>query len=194
MTLLALFSGVGPKLKIAELDIEVCISEEHSQPVAVTQNPVEEGVDVTDHVQVLPETLTIRGLVSNTPVRFFSGVRSLLDLNNFDASGSFEGESRAFQAWSFLTDLRNEKKLLEIQTGFQFFESMMLTNLQRTRDKDSGNALTFTATFQEVVVVSSSFVALPKGFGAKTELGKTQKTAKSSSDNASILSNITGKR
>lgn len=192
MALLALLQGIGPKLRIAEFDVEVCLSEEHSQPLQVTTNPVEEGVDISDHVQILPETLIIKGMVSNTPVRFLSGLRSLIDLANFDGEGNFEGENRAFQAYSLLSDIRNEREVVEIQTGFQFFENMMLTNLQRTRDKDSGNALFFTATFQEVVIVQTLEINLPKGFGDKKELGKQEKSAQPTGNNGSILSNITG--
>lgn len=192
MALLALITGQGPKLRIAEFDVEVCLSEEATREAQVTQNPVEDGVDISDHVQVMPDTLVIRGMVSNTPVRFLSGARSLLDLSNFNGDGNFEGETRAFQSWSLLTDIHTEREPVEIQTGFEFYENMILTTLQRSRDKDTGNALFFTATFKEIVTVSSEFITLPKGFGAKKEIGKTEKKSQSGAGNGSILSNVTG--
>lgn len=55
-------------LQIASIWIDVSIREEHSRGAEVTQHPVEEGADVTDHVRLQAPTLQIEGVVTNTPI------------------------------------------------------------------------------------------------------------------------------
>ena len=43
--------------------------EQHDAAVHITDHPVEKGVDITDHVRVEPEHLTIDALLTNHPIR-----------------------------------------------------------------------------------------------------------------------------
>lgn len=194
MALLGLVFGTGPKLKIAELDVEVAISETHESAVQVTQNPVENGVDITDHVQVLPRKLQIEGAISDTPISFLSGVRSVLSgAFNLLTTGDF-GKSSTATAYDTLRNILNTKEIVEIATGFDLYENMIMTSLRVPRDANSGSVMRFIATFQEVVTVSSSLIAIPAGFGGlKNNLGKVQsKAATPSQSNGSVLSRATG--
>jgi hypothetical protein len=55
-------------VEIASIWIDVSIREEHNCAAEVTRHPVEDGVDITDHVQLAPDRLQIEGLVSNQPL------------------------------------------------------------------------------------------------------------------------------
>lgn len=53
--------------KTASLALDATVSENYNVPARVTQHPVENAVDITDHVILAPRTLSIRGVISETP-------------------------------------------------------------------------------------------------------------------------------
>jgi hypothetical protein len=44
------------------------VDEQHGLSAQVTDHPVESGKNTSDHVRALPATITIQGVISNTPV------------------------------------------------------------------------------------------------------------------------------
>jgi hypothetical protein len=55
-------------VEIASIWIDVSLREQHNLAAEVTRHPVEDGVDITDHVREQPEQLQIEGLVTNQPI------------------------------------------------------------------------------------------------------------------------------
>lgn len=55
-------------VEIAAIWIDVALRETHAMSAECTRHPVEEGADITDHVQLSPDTIAIEGLVSNQPI------------------------------------------------------------------------------------------------------------------------------
>ena len=53
--------------KTASISLDATVSESFAVPSRVTQHPVENAVDITDHVILAPRTLTITGKISETP-------------------------------------------------------------------------------------------------------------------------------
>lgn len=50
------------------MTIDATVSEQHQLDSEVTDHPVEKGVNLSDHVRALPDTLTLNGVISNTPI------------------------------------------------------------------------------------------------------------------------------
>jgi hypothetical protein len=55
-------------LEIASIWIDVSIREEHNSSAEITRHPVEDGVEITDHVRLGPDRLQIEGIVTNQPL------------------------------------------------------------------------------------------------------------------------------
>lgn len=53
---------------IGTVVVDASVNEVHSLPATVTEHPVEQGADVTDHVRLQPLSLTIQGLITNNPI------------------------------------------------------------------------------------------------------------------------------
>lgn len=66
MAEVALLYGAGSRAGLIELD--AIVSEGHELPSEATEHPVEEGVDITDHVRRKLVTLEIQGVVTSTPI------------------------------------------------------------------------------------------------------------------------------
>jgi len=186
MGLLSLIYGTKKQLQIAQIEVDVAISESHETECDVTENPVEAGANITDHVQVKPARLVVEGLVSDTPIKFLSGIRDLFD------------DNRSRKTYNELLELQKAREPIDVITGLKQYKSMILKTLVIPRNVDTGRALRFNATFQEVIIVESSIVAITasnKQFQKKTEIGKTSPTSPAQnilSGAGSLLSKLTG--
>ena len=136
----------GQVSEIIELD--VTLDATLSGVMTVTSFPVEDGVDISDHAQKQPDTVSFRALVSSTPLRFFS-------------FSPIIGDARPRAAFEILTELQETPELVRIVTDLKTYDSMGLISLSAPRRSDTKHALMFTATFREVRIVSSQVVTLP---------------------------------
>jgi len=57
--------------KIGQLFLDATIREEHSYRNRITQWPVETGANMTDHIRLEPDRITLEGFVTNSPVGIF---------------------------------------------------------------------------------------------------------------------------
>jgi hypothetical protein len=131
-------------------EIDVAVREDHSFESEVTEHPVEVGADVTDHVRARPITVTLEGIVSDTPIGDMAQRRQEFTL--------VDGEAFAIpseEALAFLLAIRDAREPVPIQTSLRSYESMMLQSLQIPRSADNGEALRFTATFVQVILVTN---------------------------------------
>ncbi len=185
MALLSLLFGKKNKLKIAHIEVDVCVSESHETDCDITENPVESGSYITDHVQVKPARLTIEGLVSDTPI-------SLLGI------ALIGNDNRARKVYDQLLEIQYAAEPIDIITGLTQYENMILKSLTVPRNAETGKSLRFNAVFQEVIIIESSDIATAttsSQFAPKTDVGKvTPKTPGATllRKAGSLLSRITG--
>lgn len=81
---------MAANLTIGTIWIDVALSEKHSLTADVTEHPVEEGVNITDHVRPQPRTVQLEGLVTNHPTELplshAGGVRASDDAGFIDVT------------------------------------------------------------------------------------------------------------
>lgn len=130
------------KAVIGALALDASLEETHELSARVTSNPVESGASVTDHVSIEPKRLTIQGFITDSPVQLFSGIPELLD----QSSGSL----RTSTALNQLQLLFTERQPFSVVTGLQSYENMILQRLTIPRNRETGQALRFTAELIEV--------------------------------------------
>lgn len=123
--------------------------EEHSFLDRVTEHPIEDGADITDHVVEGLQQLVMEGHVSDAPLQLVQGVASAIE----------GGSSRSTRAWSVLKQFRG--KIITAITGLDRIESALVTALSASRTGTSGNALHFTMRVKEANIVNSVIVAFP---------------------------------
>lgn len=135
---------------VAGYELDVAVNEDHSFESEVTEHPVEIGADIADHVRARPITVTLEGIVSDTPIGALAERRQQFTLVNGEAFALPSEEALAF-----LLALRDAREPVTIQTSLRSYESMMLQSLQVPRSASNGEALRFTATFVQVVIVTN---------------------------------------
>ena len=136
----------GQISQVIELDITIDANLSHS--MTVTDFPVEDGASISDHAQKQPDVVSIRSMVSATPLRIFS-------------FNPIIGDARPRAAFEIMEALQENVELVRVTTDLKTYDNMALTNFNAPRRQDTKNALLFTATFKHMNVVSSEIVTLP---------------------------------
>lgn len=131
---------------IGTIELDVIITEGASASATITKNPVENGADINDHIIIEPMTFNIRGLVSDVS-------SSVLDIGQSIASASAESASKSEQAWNDLLDLQATREPFTLIQNLKTYDNVVIQSLSYNQDKDTGNALDFTATLVEINLV-----------------------------------------
>lgn len=141
------------KTKLGLIELDATLSASHQVQVEVTENPVERGAAVSDHMRRKPYVFTCEGLVTNTPVS--AEKRTALSRLSEGVAGPAENARNQLRA------LAGSGELITLITGLGItYSNMALTDLQMPEDRGITDAIRFTATFREVVIVQSQTVQL----------------------------------
>jgi hypothetical protein len=188
------------------MDVDATVELNPNYNAVLTQNPVENGANVNDHVKLDPIKLSVKGVVSQTPVGF---AREIPDVNKttpssrqFPTLGNialFFGD-RAQQAHDYLEFLWKSRNPFNFVSRLRLYENMIITNLQFPRNSNTGDALEFVCQMQQVTLIESQTVALTgidsinDQSSASVEDGKKQTKALNSKNDekASILFSLFG--
>lgn len=153
---------------IGTINIDASIQEDHTTEVTKTEHPVEKGANITDHVEIRPDTLSVEGVVSDAPLR--------------EDVISTSGASRSVDAFTRLQNIQKEKLLVTVVTGLKTYTNMILRTLSPVRNAKTGKALRFNARFEEVRIVESDVAFIPVAQEASQDLAqKKQPTGRQQS-------------
>jgi len=164
------YSVIGSEQALFTLDVS--IRENHQRRSQVTRHPVEDGSEVSDHIHLQPKSVTIEGIQTDTP----SGLGALLIVPGM--LDRFASTPRSVEAWQYLDKLQSEKTILDVLTGLCVYRNMVITNLNAPRSAQTGRALQFSITLEEIIIVGSATVGgtdtIPDGMSDATELGNVE--------------------
>lgn len=157
--------------------LDASIREVHNVEGELTEHPVEDGADISDHYRVLPRLFELEGVVSDTPIVGRIPGASLIS----SAVGLIQGDERpSINAWEELNRFFDEKVVVEITSSLQVYPSMVLTSLSVTRSAGQSGGLFFTATARQIEFVATeegaALPAVTTGQKAKSA-GKATNTA-----------------
>ena len=125
------------------LTLDASIEEVHSLENAITQFPVEKGIDIADNVVNQPRRLEITGEVSDTPVEFFGFVSPPGQL------------SPTVTSWDTIQQLWRNRQPFDVVTAFKVYRNMMIESSVAPRNRSVGRKLVFTASLREIEIVST---------------------------------------
>jgi hypothetical protein len=110
---------------------------EHSFETEATSHPVSRGEAVSDHLIPQPDTISLQGIISRTPI---------------DPSIAFGdgGKGRYRRAFDKLRDLKERPRLITLITSRRTYPSMVLLSLSITDDAVTGDSIQFSATFKHI--------------------------------------------
>ena len=166
-----------PQIGVMTLDIS--IKETHIRTATVTENEIEDGSIVTDHVNVNPEKLTIDGEISEFPIGLggVAGVTAVgLQRKILGSEGLVKGvRKKPEDAYQYLVDVFEAGEPIEIITGLQAYEDMVIEELSVPRTSKDGKSLLFSAKLKRVIFAVTELTA---SFKLDPEANATEKTKK----------------
>jgi len=157
---------------IGGIEVDATISENHRFNSLVTANPIEDGSIISDHIVNLPVVLDMEGRFTDTPFGFIpsiiaTGVGSLTQALSAEAAGAAAGvvaiavaasllsetrPSLAKSKFQFLVALQVARDVIDVVTGLQTYQNMVIESLSAPRVARDGASLRFNATFREILV------------------------------------------
>jgi hypothetical protein len=151
--------GKSPiRVELDGLKFDATPEQEYSAEVSTTDDPVEQGADVTDHARAKPTQWSGTAIVSNLPI----------DKLDRDTRGNFEAGSSGGYARDFfekLVKMKDDRKLHTLITPLRIYTNMMITSLSSPTTAKLGDAIQFKIALKEIRLVQSgtaTFVTAPK--------------------------------
>lgn len=142
MVLSLLFGRKYAQTNVGGVFLDATLTEDHQYNSRVTSYPIEDGTIISDHIINEPETLSITGIVSDTPLAFLPPF------------------NRSSDAFNRLVRIQNNKERITVVTGIKVYTNMVITSLQVPRNTQTGQSLTFIIELQKLIVDSSVRLAL----------------------------------
>lgn len=161
-------SPMGP------FSLYLTIEEVHHDELVITDHPVEQGAQISDHAYKKPAELTITiGWTNSSLGALFS-----LQLNDYVA-----------HAYEKLLALQALRTPFTISTGKRKYQNMLFRSLGTTTDVKTENALIVTAQCREVIIVQTVTTqlvpaenqAMPQKTGDTSNTGTKQPQATNTS-------------
>lgn len=171
--------------EIGGVQIDNVTLERLTNSVRPTNNPVELGVEITDHAIIEPIQYSLNGVVSDTPLGLAALGEIVDNVTGLFGDSTGEGLTRSQAAYALLVQLMNQREPLIVQTGLVLLQGMLITNIDTSRDKDTSGALFFSMFLKEIIIQDTQFFERPESdftddttkarAATQTELGRQLK-------------------
>lgn len=142
-------NGLGAPQTVFTID--ATITEKHKSSAQVTQHPVEQGADISDHVRSKPSELEITGLITDYPI------------------GQTPQVGRAASIYRLMENAQANGSQFDITTSTKFYQGMVIESLTSDKDKDLAGAIRFVMSCIQIIEVETEQVVLSKTTEPKTK-------------------------
>jgi len=136
---------------IENIELDAIISESATAVAEVTENPVEYGADINDHMIIKPMSFTVSGVVSNV------NSKNISFPTDFPASFS-KTTNKSQITWEALLKLQINRTPFTLVQGLKRYSNVVIISLSETQDVDTANGLFFTATLKEIIKAGAQLV------------------------------------
>ncbi len=184
--------------QVGSLILDATMSAEHTLESEVTDFPVEDGVNVSDHIWPKPRRFKIEGFITNSPVLILGTL--FRRLGNADTeNGKVVGPAINYVqvAYKILEDMHLKRELITVSTGLATYTDMAIESITIPVSPTQGDSLQFQMTVKKVVKVRSQFVMVqikkPRAAKAKPKVDKGPQTPAAlaaTEPNVSILKSL----
>jgi hypothetical protein len=136
--------------------IDAFLSETYQFTNDVTDVPVEEGVNITDHVVEKADVIQVSAFIGETEFTAYDGEvpEDLQSLSGIDK------KSRIIKAYKELLRMKRERMPVTVVMGLDAFENMIITSFNIGRDAETGADLSFDMSFSELKIIKSQSVEI----------------------------------
>lgn len=146
-------AGTGVFSAAGSVTFDLIMSEEPALTAQVCSHPVQEGAELSDHIQPSLPSGRVSALVSNY---------SLKDAPNGSRYDKYSSvvSNRAMEAYRVFQGIFSKRLLVTLVTTMGIWDDVALTSVGAPRDSGTGDALIFDITFQQLRTVQLKTVQL----------------------------------
>lgn len=147
----------SPKEKYIEhIKIDAFLTETYQFTNEVTDVPVEEGVNITDHVVEKADVIQVSAFIGETEFTAYDGdvPEDLQSLSGIDK------RQRIIKVYKDLLKLKRNREPVTVVMGLDTFKNMIITSFNIGRDAETGADLAFDMSFNELKIVKSQSVEI----------------------------------
>ncbi len=163
----SLFFGNNNKTKIGDLVLDASLTEVITLSSTITEHPIETKEAISDHIFKNPLKVKIEGYITDSPIKIFGILETPLQNNSVDkiinSINSFlpfqKSAKPSVQAYQLLTNLYENRQLLNVVTKLNVFKNMAIENISFNNDINTGERLEFSAELVQV-----RFASIKKSF------------------------------
>nr|WP_320145993.1 hypothetical protein [uncultured Anaeromusa sp.] len=157
-----LFPAPTDPTKIGQLEVDVLVSSELTYASEVTENPVEDGFPVHDHVICKPLQLSMVVVVSPLPVTWYE--KFGVDTGRMD------------DAIAKLEQIYKDRQPITIITNEKTYEDMVMTECKINKAKEDGKILRIPLEFKQIRKVEVKTADIPEEYVDALTSGKVGST------------------
>lgn len=126
------------KRQVGSIDINVILTENTSDVLTITKQPIQQGAPITDHAYKEPTTLSMAVLFEDNILKSLSAV------------------------YQDLQDLQNSRVPFDVVTPKRKYKNMLIATLGLSTDSRTENALAISLTLQEAIIVKVTTVTVAR--------------------------------
>ena len=147
--------------QFGNIELDANLEESHEWTAQATENPVEDGAPISDHVIEQSNKLRISGFISDD---------SLIASQNITGNiGISEAGSRTQPVFDLLYTLIKKREPIIVYTKHALYGNMVLTSVSIPRTPGVGEAIEFNAEFIQIRKVATKLVDVPVGISQKAD-------------------------
>lgn len=156
-----IFGGGQPSFSF-----DAVLRESHESEARLTENPIEGGSPIHDHIILLPKRLEIDIRVSDIQMPSSEGTSPFNTI----------GGRRSVTAFDMLVNLQESKAIFTVVTGLKRYPNMVLLKINPVQDASTSEVLDFTASLQQANIRNTQIVDVPPRKPGKTSRQAPKKT------------------
>ncbi len=174
MALTELIFGAKTRAQVGVVQFDCSLSETHSSEATITEHPVEEGADITDHIRLGHAMIDLNGLVTNTPLIFLASLQNSSPL----VGDIIPVTDRVNAAYRELQRVMRKGETVDVVTSLDSYENMAITAMSVARDAANGQVLNCSLSLREIIIAVSETVEapIPVEVAKKKPVNKGKKT------------------
>lgn len=119
------------------------IRESHTGTVRITDHPVQDGTNISDHAYNLPDKLTIEIFVSD--------VMDSIILDQFSSP-----ETKAINAYQVLRKLKEQRQPLCVRTKMNYYKDMLIESMTTNDDSKTTKSMRCTVMLRQIIMAQVS--------------------------------------
>lgn len=159
-----------PVRRLGPITGYMTIEEVSSDELVITEHPVQNGSNITDHSYMKQPALSVR-------IQFSEG----------------DSPSTLDETYRRMLELQESRVPFEVVTGRRIYKNMLIKSLRHVTDKNTNSVLSISADLTGIKLTQATTVLLPPRTNQK-QPGRTGATEKAGQKNAEQVTNSESKR